>query len=74
MWHLTLAIQSRTPSDTKSLCAALATDCETHWVGTTGFSLELAEEKCKDLRAMWNTRMRGLIATDEVLKVFSKHS
>jgi hypothetical protein len=28
----------------------------------------------KDLRAMWNTRIRGLIAVDSVLKVINEHS
>ena len=74
MWHLRLRIQSRTLTDTEALCAALATDCDTVWDDSEGFFLELAETKCKDLRAIWNTRMRGLIATDEVLKVFAKHS
>ncbi|HJM55203.1 MAG TPA: hypothetical protein QGI72_03040 [Poseidonia sp.] len=74
MWHLSLSLQSRNDRDTRALCAALATDCLTTWVDDKSFSFELAETKCKDLRAMWNTRMRGLIATDEVLKVFAKHS
>lgn len=74
MWHLALVIQSRTMTDTEALCAALTTDCDTEWNDSNSFSLELTETKCKDLRAMWNTRMRGLIATDKVLKVFAKHS
>jgi len=28
----------------------------------------------KDLRAMWNTRIRGLIAVDGVLKIINQHS
>ena len=74
MWHLSLIVNSRCNLDTQSLCAALATDCETTWVNPESFEFNLTESKCKDLRAMWNTRMRGLIATDEVLKVFAKHS
>ncbi len=70
MWQLNLRIQSRSTADTKALAACLATDCETAWDGENAFSLTLQESSCKDLRAMWNTRLRGLIATDSVLKVF----
>jgi len=74
MWALTLVVQSRSPTDTKALAACLATDCETTWEDDHSFSIELNEAACKDLRAMWNTRLRGLIATDSVLQVFGKHS
>tara|TARA_B100000900_G_scaffold195655_1_gene165579 strand:+ start:7924 stop:8136 length:213 start_codon:yes stop_codon:yes gene_type:complete len=70
MWQLNLRIQSRSETDTKALAACLATDCETIWDGDAAFSVTLQEASCKDLRAMWNTRLRGLIATDSVLKVF----
>jgi hypothetical protein len=74
MWQLTLRVQSRSTTDTRSLAACLATDCETTWNDESSFNLYLEENACKDLRAMWNTRLRGLIATDSVLKVFGKHS
>ncbi|MCH1540141.1 MAG: hypothetical protein L7S56_01720 [Candidatus Poseidonia sp.] len=74
MWHLDLDITSRSQQDTEALSAALATDCDIDWVDGQTFRFQLSEAKCKDLRAMWNTRLRGLIATDEVLKVFGKHS
>lgn len=74
MWALTLQVQSRSLTDTKALAACLATDCETTWKGEACFTIELNEASCKDLRAMWNTRLRGLIATDSVLQVFGKHS
>ena len=32
------------------------------------FSFRLDEANAKDLRAMWNTRIRGLIAADEILQ------
>jgi len=70
MWELNLRIQSRSETDTKALAACLATDCDTIWDGDEAFSVTLQEASCKDLRAMWNTRLRGLIATDSVLKVF----
>jgi hypothetical protein len=60
--------------DTLALAACLATDCKTTWTSETAFTIELEEAACKDLRAMWNTRLRGLIATDSVLKVFGKAS
>lgn len=74
MWELTLLVQSRTVTDTRALAACLATDCETNWKNEVSFSIQLNEAACKDLRAMWNTRLRGLIATDSVLQVFGKHS
>jgi hypothetical protein len=74
MWHLQLQVQSRSVEDTRSLAASLATDCDVMPVDDSRFVIELHEEACKDLRAMWNTRLRGLIATDNVLKIFGKHS
>lgn len=74
MWRLQLSVQSRSENDTKALAACLATDCETTWATSTTFTIDLEEHACKDLRAMWNTRLRGLIATDSVLKVFGKDS
>ncbi len=74
MWELTLLVQSRTATDTRALAACLATDCETTWKDEASFTIQLNEAACKDLRAMWNTRLRGLIATDSVLQVFGKHS
>lgn len=74
MWAISLRVQSGTPIDTRSLAACLATDCETVWETDQRFSIVIEEASCKDLRAMWNTRLRGLIATDSVLKVFGKHS
>ena len=74
MWHLSLTVQSRSAKDTQALAACLATDCATEWLDENRFSITLDEAQCKDLRAMWNTRLRGLIATDSVLQVFGKHS
>ena len=74
MWRLSLEISSETLTDTKALAACLATDCETLWLEENRFQISLEESYAKDMRALWNTRMRGLIATDSVLKVFGKHS
>ena len=74
MWDLSLEISSETVTDTKALAACLATDCDTRWLSDNRFQINLEELHAKDMRAMWNTRLRGLIATDSVLKVFGKHS
>ena len=65
-WKIVLEIQSNTYENTKSLSSSLITDCE---VTNTqdSFSFEIIENKAKDLRAMWNTRIRGLIAVDSLM-------
>ena len=67
-WKLTLEVQSNTKDNTDSLAAALITDCEINYHGYS-FSIEIIESKAKDLRAMWNTRIRGLIAVDSLLSM-----
>ena len=47
----------------------MASESETTSIDDTQFSFDLHEANAKDLRAMWNTRIRGLIAADEILKV-----
>jgi len=42
------------------------TESESH--DDNSFSFRLSEANAKDLRAMWNTRIRGLIAADEILQ------
>ena len=48
---------------------SMASESETTSIDDTQFSFDLHEANAKDLRAMWNTRIRGLIAADEILKV-----
>ena len=67
-WKLTLEVQSNTKDNTDSLAAALITDCEINYHGDF-FSIEIIESKAKDLRAMWNTRIRGLIAVDSLVSM-----
>ena len=67
-WILKLDIKSRDLICTESLAAALTTDCEINWNGDS-FHIMINEAKAKDLRAMWNTRVRGLIAVDSLLDV-----
>ena len=67
-WRLMLEIQSSSKANTDSLAAALITDCEIKF-NEDSFSIVITEEKAKDLRAMWNTRVRGLIAVDSLVQM-----
>ncbi len=53
----------------KALQESLSSEAETISIDDQQFSFNLHEANAKDLRAMWNTRIRGLIAADEILKV-----
>lgn len=67
-WKLTLQAQSTNQENTNSLAAALITDCDINYLGES-FSIVIVEAKAKDLRAMWNTRVRGLIAVDSLISM-----
>ena len=72
-WKLTLNVQSSQPANTKALADALTTDEAIVWnQDRTSFSFTLQESKAKDLRAMWNTRVRGLIAVDSLLDMLDE--
>lgn len=72
-WKLTLRVESSQPVNTKALADALTTDEATVWnQDYTSFSFTLQESKAKDLRAMWNTRVRGLIAVDSLLDMLGE--
>ena len=72
-WNLTLEVQASTPSETKALGDALTTDESIDWnEERTSFSICLNESKAKDLRAMWNTRIRGLIAVDSLFEALKE--
>ena len=60
-WKLLLEVKANNTENTNSLAAALVTDCDINF-GSDSFTIEIVEKKAKDLRAMWNTRVRGLIA------------
>ena len=47
---------------------SLVSETESESFELNTFSFRLNEAKAKDLRAMWNTRIRGLIAADEILQ------
>ena len=67
-WKLILEVKSSSKQNTDSLAAALITDCDVKDNGDS-FSIEILETKAKDLRAMWNTRVRGLIAVDSLVNM-----
>jgi hypothetical protein len=74
-WSLTLSVQSQSFADTKALADALTTDESVVWDSNDeSFSFQLHECKSKDLRAMWNTRMRGLMAVDSLLSSLADRS
>ena len=47
---------------------SLVSDTDSESFSDDTFSFRLDEANAKDLRAMWNTRIRGLIAADEILQ------
>ena len=67
-WKLTLKSQSNSIENTKVLRSSLITDCEII-SDEESFEIVIIEQKAKDLRAMWNTRVRGLIAVDSLIGV-----
>jgi len=71
-WRLILQVESTEKDNTKALADALTTDEAITWdEGRTSFRFSIEESKAKDLRAMWNTRVRGLIAVDSLLDIIS---
>jgi hypothetical protein len=68
MWHLVATISAKDNLYSTALSDGLATDSEIDRTSETQFQFTLNEKTAKDLRAMWNTRMRGIIACDNVLK------
>jgi|TARA_B100000459_G_C8596242_1_gene209903 hypothetical protein len=68
-FSLVCTIQRDDRTQRKALQESLASEAETASIDDQQFSFNLHEANAKDLRAMWNTRIRGLIAADEILKV-----
>ena len=62
-------IQRSNVRQRKAMQESMVSESETTSIDDTQFSFDLHEANAKDLRAMWNTRIRGLIAADEILKV-----
>jgi hypothetical protein len=67
MWQLHLSVKS---PEVIALAASLASE-EKVTVKGDSLSFTLAEPRAKDLRAMWNTRVRSLIIAHNVLEVMS---
>ena len=68
-FSLVCTIQRNDLNLRKAMQESLASEAETTSIDDQQFSFNLHEANAKDLRAMWNTRIRGLIAADEILKV-----
>ena len=67
MWQLHLTVKS---PEVIALAASLASEEEVFIEGNC-LSFKLSEPRAKDLRAMWNTRVRSLIIANNVLEVMS---
>ncbi len=67
MWQLHLTVNS---PEVIALAASLASE-ETVVIKGDSLSFILSEPRAKDLRAMWNTRVRSLIIAHNVLEVMS---
>ena len=68
-FSLVCTIQRSNMLQCKAMQESMISESETTSIDDTQFSFYLHEANAKDLRAMWNTRIRGLIAADEILKV-----
>ena len=53
----------------KAMQESMISESKTSSLDNHTFQFKLHEANAKDLRAMWDTRIRGLIAADEILKV-----
>ena len=67
MWQLHLTVNS---PEVIALAASLASE-ENVIVKGDSLSFTLSEPRAKDLRAMWNTRVRSLVIAHNVLEVMS---
>ena len=56
-----------THSEAPALAASLTTEASFHLADNTTLQVDEAAESIVDLRARWNTLMRGLIASERVL-------
>lgn len=67
-FSLVCSITRANATDIQAMRDSLVSETESHMAGKNTFSFRLDEANAKDLRAMWNTRIRGLIAADEILQ------
>jgi hypothetical protein len=67
-FSLVCTISRRHADNIRAMQDSLISETESYSVDENTFSFRLDESNAKDLRAMWNTRIRGLIAADEILQ------
>ena len=67
-FSLVCTITRADASDIQAMRDSLISETESRASDERTFSFRLDEANAKDLRAMWNTRIRGLIAADEILQ------
>ena len=67
-FSLVCTIARADAADIRAMRDSLISEAESHSIDDNTFSFRLDENNAKDLRAMWNTRIRGLIAADEILQ------
>ena len=67
-FSLVCTITRADASNIQAMRDSLVSETESQLSGENTFSFRLNEASAKDLRAMWNTRIRGLIAADEILQ------
>ena len=67
-FSLVCTIRRADAADIQAMRDSLASETESESVDANTFAFQLQEANAKDLRAMWNTRIRGLIAADEILQ------
>ena len=67
-FSLVCTITRADASNIQAMRDSLVSETESHSKDEHTFSFRLEEANAKDLRAMWNTRIRGLIAADEILQ------
>ncbi len=67
-FSLVCTISRANAHDIRAMQDSLISETESTSIDDYTFSFRLDEANAKDLRAMWNTRIRGLIAADEILQ------
>jgi len=67
-FSLVCTITRANAADIQAMRDSLVSETESLGRDQNTFSFHLDEANAKDLRAMWNTRIRGLIAADEILQ------
>lgn len=67
-FSLVCTIRRKHVEDIQAMQDSLISETESQSIDDFTFSFRLVEANAKDLRAMWNTRIRGLIAADEILQ------